>query len=104
MEIKCSPDSQIFSFKILFKKIIKYRDKEVEHFKVLIISLIQEQLEHRNIHWEKEYQQTNSNQVKFYLLIKILVLINYHLEIKEVQEIIHFLQAIPPDLLQIPIK
>lgn len=104
MEIKCLPDSQIFSFKILFKKIIKYQVRGEEHFKVLIISLIQEQQVHRNIHWEKEYQQTNSNQVKFYLLIKILVLTNYHLEIKEVQEIIHYLQAILPDLLQIPIK
>jgi hypothetical protein len=104
MEIKCSPDSQIFSFKILFKKTIKYQAREAEHFKVLIISLIQGLQVHRNIHWEKEYQQTNSNQVKFYLLIKILVLTNFPLEIKEVQEIIHFPQAIPPDLLQIPIK
>lgn len=34
MEIKCLQDFQIFSFKILFKKIIKYQAKEDEHFKV----------------------------------------------------------------------
>lgn len=34
MEIKCLQDFQIFSFKIHFKKIIKYQAKEVELFKV----------------------------------------------------------------------
>lgn len=49
MEIKCLQDFQIFSFKILFKKIIKYQAKEDEHFKVLIIFSIREQQVHRNI-------------------------------------------------------
>lgn len=49
MEIKCSQDFQIFNYKIHFKKIIKYQDKEDEHFKVLIIFSIQEQQERRNI-------------------------------------------------------
>lgn len=34
MVIKCSPDSQIFNFKIHYKKIIKFQAREDEHFKV----------------------------------------------------------------------
>ena len=55
-ETKCLPDFQIYNFKIPLTKTEKLLDKVDELFSQLIISLIQEQQEHKNILIEKEFQ------------------------------------------------